>query len=74
MIDDVIKEFNSNKIELISSIPNMNTEIYNSCNHFLINNFLYIFTRIFKQILMNFQNMEIAVLFIVIGKNVYNKQ
>ena len=30
LIDDVIKEFNSNKIEYISSVPNMNADIYNS--------------------------------------------
>ena len=69
LIDDVIREFNSNKIEYISSVPNMNADIYNSHDYFNKQNFGGFFTRIFKQFIMNFQKYgKEGGLFIVIGK------
>lgn len=68
-IDEVMKWFKDNKIELISSIPTMDFNKKSGEKIFVKENICNLMFRIIKQIIMNFQDYgKEGGLFIVIGK------
>ena len=68
-MDEVLQLFKKNNIKFVSSIPNMNSNIYNSEDLFVDQDIGPYFIRIFKQFLMNFQKYGAeGGLFVIIGK------
>jgi len=68
-MDEVLQLFEKNNIKFVSSMPNMNSNIYNSEDLFVDQDIGPYYIRIFKQFLMNFQKYGAeGGLFVIIGK------